>query len=103
MESPPFADAPDRTIALSGDLDLAVREELQKRFDEAGLAAHYVTLDLTDVNYMDSSAIGAMILLHRRLREKDGELRFRLRKNGAYRLLEIAGLIAVFPVEIVED
>ena len=100
MESPTFANAPEETIALSGDLDLAVRAQLQRRFDEAGENAQRVTLDLRDVTYMDSSAIGAMIALHRKLRAKGGYVRFRLRRNAAYRLLEIAGLLDVFPTDV---
>jgi anti-sigma B factor antagonist len=102
LESLSFADVPNQTIALAGDLDLAVRSELQRRFDEAGDTATNVTLDLREVTYMDSSAIGAMIALHRRLREKGGNVRFFLRKNAAYRLLEIAGLVDAFPTEVEE-
>lgn len=91
----------ERTIALSGDLDLAVRADLEERFEAAAREAQKVTVDLTDVAYMDSSAIGALISLYRRVDERNGTLCLRMHRNAAYRLLEIAGLTGVLPIEIV--
>lgn len=102
MESLSLAGEHERSIALVGDLDLSVRSALQDRFDDAADAAKIVLVDLREVTYMDSSAIGALISLHRRLKSKGGELRLRLRHNPAYRLLEIAGLIDVFRLEVVQ-
>ncbi len=103
LEGTPLATAlrGDQTIALSGDLDLAAREQLERRFKEAAAEAANVTVDLTEVTYMDSSAIGALIRLYRELRERGGSLRIRLHKNAAYRLLEIAGLTGVLTLEVV--
>jgi hypothetical protein len=43
-----------------------------------------------------------LIALYRRLQERDGALRVRLHRNAAYRLLEIAGLTGVLPLELVD-
>jgi anti-sigma B factor antagonist len=103
LKDMPFATAPsgERTIALSGDLDIAVRARLQERFEDALAEAVHITVDMTNVTYMDSSAIGALIWLYRELEEREGSLRILLRKNAAYRLLEIAGLTNVLTLEIV--
>ena len=101
LKDTPFtASSGERTIALSGDLDLAVREELRQQFEAAGDAAN-VIVDLTEVTYMDSSAIGALVRLHRDVNERNGTLVIRLRKNAAYRLLEIAGLVGMLTLEVV--
>src|SRR5690348_10743566 len=52
----PFAAAPigERTIALSGELDLAVRAQLQEQFQDAVAGVNSVAVDLTQVTYMDS-------------------------------------------------
>lgn len=100
----PLATAPngERTIVLSGDLDLAVREQLAQQFAVASREVQHVTVDLTDVTYMDSSAIGTLILLYRNVTAHGGTLRLRLRRNAAYRLLEIAGLTSAFTIDVVD-
>ncbi len=104
LRDTPFVTVPDgeRTITLSGDLDLAMREQLVEQFTEAARNSRHVTVDLTEVTYMDSSAIGALISLYRGVRERAGTFRVRLRRNAAYRLLEIAGLTGVLTLEVVD-
>lgn len=104
MKDTPFATAStgERTIALSGDLDLAMRAQLSERFEDAAAQSNSVIVDLTQVTYMDSSAIGALIALYRVLHGRGGALRLRLRRNAAYRLLEIAGLTGAFPIDLVD-
>lgn len=91
----------ERTIVLSGELDLAVRDQLARQFTDAARETQNVTVDLTAVSYMDSSAIGAMISLYRDVMERGGAFRVRARNNAAYRLLEIAGLTGILTIEIV--
>ena len=90
------------TVKLVGDQDVARRRELQNRFEAVAAAAQFVTVDLTDVTYMDSSAISAIVALQRSMLQKSGRLRLLMRKNAAYRLMEIAGLVTVFETEIIE-
>lgn len=73
-----------------------------QQFTDAARESQQVTVDLTDVTYMDSSAIGTLISLYRNVIEHGGTMRVRLRRNSAYRLLEIAGLTGVLPLEEVD-
>lgn len=103
MEESTFATIPGRgkTVSLSGELDLASRHSLRATFEEAAATSCDVTVDMTEVTYMDSSAISALISLHRELYERNRSMRIRMRRNAAYRLLEIAGLNTIFEMEIV--
>ena len=73
-----------------------------QQFADAARESRAVTVDLTDVTYMDSSAIGTLIALYRDVTKYGGTMRVRLRRNSAYRLLEIAGLTGVLPLEVVD-
>ena len=94
--------APERvaTVALHGELDLSMRSQLRERFEEASQRAVDVIVDLTGVTYMDSSAISALIALHRELFERNGTLQLHMKRNAAYRLVEIAGLTDVFDIRL---
>ncbi len=73
------SDASGETIieVLSGRLDLATVDEeqarLRARFVEAGDVARLV-LRLGDVEFIDSSGIGALVVLQRELQERGARL-----------------------------
>jgi anti-anti-sigma factor len=78
-------------LTASGELDLGVRDDLREVL--AGLAGH-VTVDLTEVTFVDSSAIGVFVGAHKRLSGAGGDLRFRNPQDMPRRALEIVGLAA---------
>jgi anti-sigma B factor antagonist len=80
---------PDPVVIATGEIDLAVREELREVL--APLAG-VVTIDLSDVTFVDSSAIGVLVSAHKRLAEQGGSLRLRNPRDMPRRALEIVGL-----------
>lgn len=102
MKETTFATIPSgaRTIVLAGELDIATRAELAEKFEGAAEHSSDITVDMTAVTYMDSSAIGALIGLHRQLGEAGRHLNLRMRRNAALRLLEIAGLTSVLDIDV---
>ena len=55
-----------RTLRLTGEIDLAVRDQLRDQVDCLFQEAHSpVCVDLTDVEFLDSSALGVLIAAHR--------------------------------------
>lgn len=83
-------------VRLSGDIDIAVVPELRKSLADAlesGCAN--VVLDLTDVVYADSSALGLLVWLDHRLRPASGRLVLAGANSDVSRILEISGLVAV--------
>ena len=56
-------DDPDaaRRLALTGELDIASTPELRERLHELGSTHHRVRLDLSQLEFMDSTGISAIL------------------------------------------
>jgi len=83
-------------VRLSGDVDMAIVPELRTRLDSAleGGCGH-VVLDLTEVTYADSSALGLLVWLDHRLRPTGGRLVLAGATPDVARILELSGLVTV--------
>jgi anti-sigma B factor antagonist len=57
-----------------------------------------VIVDLTQLEFLDSTGLGALIGAHRRAAEHGGSLRLIVREGPIFRLLTITGLIRVLAV-----
>jgi anti-sigma B factor antagonist len=53
-------------VTLYGDLDAKAVHELRPCFEELAESGKAVVLDLNDVNFIDSSGIGAIVFLFKR-------------------------------------
>ncbi|HEY3671861.1 MAG TPA: STAS domain-containing protein [Acidimicrobiia bacterium] len=82
-------DGPAPVVTVTGQLDLAVKEELR-----AVLAplTGVVTVDLTEVTFVDSSTIGVFVGVHKRLVGDGGALRLRNPQAMPRLALETVGL-----------
>jgi anti-sigma B factor antagonist len=84
---------------LRGSLDLAtaptVRAALAEATEKGG---HHLIVDLTQVEFLDSTGLGVLIGAHRRAAERGGSFRLVVSEAPISRLLNITGLIAVFAV-----
>ncbi len=84
---------------LTGSLDIAtsptVRAALTSASERGG---HQLIVDLTQVDFLDSTGLGALIGGQRRAREFDGEVRLVAKEGQILRLLRITGLLKVFAV-----
>ena len=60
------------TVVLSGECDLAVREELIAVLTEAARSAPVVVVDLGGLTFMDSSGIHGLVTAHRSARDGGG-------------------------------
>jgi len=83
-------------VRLSGDVDMAVVPELRSSLDAAlDVGCANVVLDLTDVLYADSSALGLLVWLDHRLRPLGGRLIIAGATPDVSRILELSGLVTV--------
>ena len=91
------AEAPHTCIVhLVGDVDLAVVPELQVGLQEALRGGcENVVLDLADVTYADSSALGLLVWLDRRMAPQHGKLVLAGANRDVARILELSGLVSV--------
>ena len=85
-------------VRLDGDVDMAlvpyIREQLETIVETGCLN---VVLDLADVDYVDSSALGLIVWLDRRLAPCEGRLVLAGANCEVSRILEISGLVGVAP------
>lgn len=80
---------------LSGDIDTAIVPELRTDLEqsvEAGCVN--IVLDLSQVSYVDSSALGLLVWLDHRLRPSDGRVLLAGANADVSRILELSGLAA---------
>ena len=95
-----------RLVTLRGELDAHDAPRLRATFADAlegAPAGVRVVLDLAQVSFLDSTALGSIVGLLRRVREADGELRVVLPCAPAVRIFEITGLdaiLATYPTRV---
>jgi anti-sigma B factor antagonist len=84
---------------LRGSLDLATAASARAALVEAaGAGRHDIVVDLTRLEFLDSTGLGALIGAHRRAVENGGAVRLAVGEGQIARLLNITGLIRIFPV-----
>lgn len=86
------------TVELSGDVDIAGKDALKSRLDEAAEHSEIVDIDLSKVNYADSTALGLIIALRNRLRQRGGNVRLIAPSPRMRKLLSYAGLEKAFDI-----
>ncbi|MDQ2679495.1 MAG: STAS domain-containing protein [Candidatus Eremiobacteraeota bacterium] len=92
------AEAPNLSfINLSGEYDMARISELEAALAQAH-EADFAFIDLTDVPYIDSSALSSLIRLKNRMRGGGGAIRLIAPQRNIRRLLEITGIDHVVEV-----
>lgn len=63
------------TVRLAGEIDTYTVPQLRRAFEKVVTGAgHKVVVDLQEVTFLDSSGLGAIIGLHRRVVAGDGQL-----------------------------
>lgn len=83
-------------VTLSGDIDISVVPELKESLDSAlSSGCSNIVLDLKDVRYTDSSALGLFVWLHHKLLPRDGRLVLSGANRDVTRILELSGLVTV--------
>jgi anti-sigma B factor antagonist len=80
-------------VTLSGELDAYDAPAIRTSFhDVVETSPAAIVLDLTAVSFLDSTVLGTIVGLLRRVREAGGELRTVLPETTARRIFEITGL-----------
>ena len=85
-------------LAVSGELDLASADQLDKAIRDAEQSAtRWIVIDLDDLSFMDSTVLSLLLHARRRSREDGTRLRFvRSRHEQVTRLLSITDTTELF-------
>ncbi len=90
----------DRTVlTVVGEVDVAtapsLRERLVQLIDDGRV---HLVIDLTPVDFLDSTGLGVLVGTLKRIRQADGELRLVVPQERIKKLFEITGLTKVFDI-----
>jgi serine/threonine-protein kinase RsbW len=89
---------------LSGEVDAVSAPAVREALDDAiSQGCRSIVLDLSDVTYLDSSALGLIVWADRRLQPCSGTLLLAGAGRDVTRILELSGLIGVAPSVFVVD
>ena len=84
---------------LRGSLDLATAPSLRAALIEAANEGkHDIIVDLSQLEFLDSTGLGAIIGAHRRALENGGRVRLIVNEGPISRLLTITGLMRTLAV-----
>ncbi len=90
----------ESVVHLHGAIDLFNAAQLRTCIEElADGGERRIVLDMADLEFIDSSGLGALIAGMRRLRPTGGEIVLRSSRRTTTKLLEATGLIQVLTVE----
>lgn len=85
-------------VELSGDVDIAMKDELREKLEQAAEKSNEVDIDLSRVEYADSTALGLIIVLRNSLHAKGGRVRLLRPTPRMRKLLNYAGLDQAFEI-----
>jgi anti-sigma B factor antagonist len=84
---------------LRGSLDIATAPTVRAALNDATeTGGHDLIVDLTQLEFLDSTGLGVLIGAHRRAAERGGSFRLIVHDGPISRLLNITGLVTVFAV-----
>jgi len=88
-----------RVIAISGELDMAAAPAFERALFDSVDGDEPVILDLSQVSFMDSTAIGALLAVRRRLQLRPSRLAIVCAPGSEIeRTLDYMGLDAAFSI-----
>ena len=86
---------PDGTVVLTptGDLDLATCDQFERRVGELiAEGGHTITLDLSDLDFVDSTGVSVLVTLRAQLRNRGGNLSASQPRPAVAKVFEVTGL-----------
>jgi len=86
-------------LAVGGEVDVATAPRLREQL--IGLVnqgSHRIVVDLTAVDFLDSTGLGVLVGGLKRVRAHDGSLRLVCTQERILKIFRITGLTKVFPI-----
>jgi anti-sigma B factor antagonist len=85
-------------IHVGGDLDVYTAPRLKEALAEAVAIGRPLVLDLTDVHFIDSTALGVLVGALQQIRAVDGEFRLVMDDPYLLKIFRITGFDGVFSI-----
>jgi anti-anti-sigma factor len=87
------------TINVSGRFDFGINQEFRKATDQAASSVKTIVIDMMKVDYLDSSALGMLLVLREKVGESKSAVKIRNVKAEVMKILKIANFDKLFTVE----
>ena len=89
----------DVRVAVRGEIDIATSDELRSALLAlSDQGARQVTVDLSDLDFIDSTGLGALIRVLKHYRELGGDLKLASPTRPVRKVLEITSLDKLFQI-----
>jgi anti-sigma B factor antagonist len=86
-------------VDVEGQLVVTNRQDFKQAIlDEVELGARTIVVDFTQSGYIDSSGLGALVSLSKRVRDAGGDVRLTGLNEDLRRLFELTRLDQLFPL-----
>jgi len=86
-------------IKISGRFDFGIHKDFRKATEQASSDVNTAIVDMGNVDYLDSSALGMLLVLRDKVGESKGAVRIKNPKPEVKKILEIANFDKLFTVE----
>jgi anti-sigma B factor antagonist len=90
-------------LDVAGELDLAASSSLRAALAELADGGHDVTLDLSAVTFIDSTALSVLVDAHTKLAAAGGRLMVTDPSLVVVRVLHLAGLFTLLDIDGVDE
>ncbi len=84
------------TIKVSGRFDFGVHQAFRKAIEQVSNTVRIVIVDLQSTDYMDSSALGMLLVLRDKINSNQQSVRLNNPKPEVRKILEIANFDRLF-------
>ncbi|MBL8929905.1 MAG: STAS domain-containing protein [Kineosporiaceae bacterium] len=91
-------------VSVVGEIDVYTAPALRERINDLVAAGHYrLVVDLSKVDFMDSTGLGVLVGGLNRVRTQDGSLHLVCTQEKILKVFRITGLTKVFPIHATVD
>ncbi len=86
-------------IKVSGRFDFSVHQEFRQASDKVDNGVTSIVLDIGGVDYIDSSALGMLLVIRDKVGDSKNSVRIKNAKSDVLKILEIANFDKLFTLE----
>ncbi len=90
----------DAVVILGGELDISTSPDLQNALAQLTDAPRHVAVDLSGLEFIDSTGLAALLGAHKALDDNGGTLELRHPSKMVVGLVQITGLDDVFEIRL---
>jgi len=87
------------TISISGRFDFGIHQDFRNATEQASSGVSVIVVDMGRVDYLDSSALGMLLVLRDKVGESKSAIRIKSAKPDVRKILEIANFDKLFTLE----